>query len=238
MQENQRRPFGKIAPDWVDFAEIPMWLATRFAIQPPTDWMHELFGLIRRNARHMHYRVGGVRRPDVDVISSRNGPVVRDPPGLAVSRYENGQITVRSWDDAGFDEATFTVSGLRQPDGTRARHPIEVRWTQVEERFERHQQQVGRETIAKSTNATAESASSKSQTIGTGRDGRPPKHAWDDFWIEVVIYAAANDLNERDRSELQKHMSKWTAENWVEPPDEATIRAKLAKLYKLARTRA
>jgi len=44
------------------------------------------------------------------------------------------------------------------------------------------------------------------------RGGLPPKHDWDSFWIEVALYAAENDLDPEHRTELQRHMQKWTAE--------------------------
>jgi hypothetical protein len=62
--------------------------------------------------------------------------------------------------------------------------------------------------------------------------GRPPKHDWDAFWIEVAHYAAANDLEPQHRQELQRYMEDWTASKWPSPPEPATIRARLAKLYK------
>jgi len=61
--------------------------------------------------------------------------------------------------------------------------------------------------------------------------GRPPKHDWEAFWIQVAHYSAINDLHPDQRPELQNHMESWTAEEWLEPPDPATIRNKLARLY-------
>jgi hypothetical protein len=61
--------------------------------------------------------------------------------------------------------------------------------------------------------------------------GRPVKHDWSAFWQEATIYAASNGLELENRSELQTHMENWTAAQWREPPDEATIRKKLRELY-------
>lgn len=66
--------------------------------------------------------------------------------------------------------------------------------------------------------------------------GRPAKHDWEAFWIEVSHYAARNDLDPDNRRELQRHMEDWTAERWVDAPDVATIRNKLARLYKARET--
>jgi hypothetical protein len=61
--------------------------------------------------------------------------------------------------------------------------------------------------------------------------GRPPTHNWEAFWIEVAHYAALHDLDPQHRAELQRHMESWTAENWPDAPDPATIRSRLARLY-------
>lgn len=68
--------------------------------------------------------------------------------------------------------------------------------------------------------------------------GRNPRHDWDEFWIEVAIFMAHNGQDKQDRPRLQKQMEEWTAHNWVEPPDPATIRRRLQKLYGVARNRA
>jgi hypothetical protein len=61
--------------------------------------------------------------------------------------------------------------------------------------------------------------------------GRPPKYDWEGFWVEVAWYAAANDLERENRTELQRHMRDWTDKRWDDPPDDATIRARLRRLY-------
>jgi len=64
------------------------------------------------------------------------------------------------------------------------------------------------------------------------RTGRPPKHDWDAFWIEVAHFAAKNDLMPEDRAELQQHMERWAvgaAPN--DPMDSTTIRRKLQSLF-------
>jgi hypothetical protein len=64
-----------------------------------------------------------------------------------------------------------------------------------------------------------------------GLGGRPAKHDWNAFWQEATIYAASNGLELENRPELQKHMEEWTAARWLDSPDAATIRKKLAELY-------
>jgi hypothetical protein len=62
--------------------------------------------------------------------------------------------------------------------------------------------------------------------------GKPPKHDWDAFWIEVALYASKNDLIGVERTELQQHMERWSAEHMSDPtPNPATVRAKIKKLY-------
>ena len=65
----------------------------------------------------------------------------------------------------------------------------------------------------------------------TNLGGRRATHDWEAFWIEVAGYAALNELDPAHRTELQKHMGNWTAEEWADAPDVATIRGRLAKLY-------
>jgi hypothetical protein len=61
--------------------------------------------------------------------------------------------------------------------------------------------------------------------------GRPAKHDWEQFWIEVALYAAKNDLDPELRTELQRHMRKWAAKNWADPPDDPTIRRRIKRLF-------
>jgi hypothetical protein len=84
--------------------------------------------------------------------------------------------------------------------------------------------------------ATAKTAAPTGES-GHSPKGRPPRHDWDAFWIEVVIYAALNGLDEEHRQELRILMEKWTAEHSENPPDETTTRKKLARLYQTARNR-
>jgi hypothetical protein len=63
------------------------------------------------------------------------------------------------------------------------------------------------------------------------RGGRPPQHDWEGFWIQVAMYAAANDLEPNDRVNLQRHMQEWTAQHWPQAPDPATIRIHLKRLF-------
>ena len=61
--------------------------------------------------------------------------------------------------------------------------------------------------------------------------GRPAKYDWEAFWIEVALYADLNDLKPEYRSELQSHMRDWCDKTWVSAPDDATIRARLQRLF-------
>jgi len=104
-------------------------------------------------------------------------------------------------------------------EGTLAGHPISVRWDHVVRELATLAARVQRD----SNKATG----SAKRAAG----GATPRHDWEAFWIEVALYAAKNDLNPEHRLELQRHMVDWTAHMWPEPPDPATIRARLKKLY-------
>jgi hypothetical protein len=61
-------------------------------------------------------------------------------------------------------------------------------------------------------------------------------HEWEGFWIEVALYAAKHDLDPEHRRDLQRHMEEWTATQWPEPPDKATIRRRLQRLFDAAQS--
>jgi hypothetical protein len=62
--------------------------------------------------------------------------------------------------------------------------------------------------------------------------GRPPRHDWDAFWIEGILYASKNDLFETERPVFNRYMLDWTASNMQDPaPSEPEIRKKIARLY-------
>lgn len=65
--------------------------------------------------------------------------------------------------------------------------------------------------------------------------GRPVEHDWEAFWIEVAVRMGLNGLEDVTRRELQTYMQIWCAEHSTNPPDDSTIRRKLAKLYARAR---
>jgi hypothetical protein len=62
--------------------------------------------------------------------------------------------------------------------------------------------------------------------------GKPPRHDWDAFWVEAVLYASKNDLFETERLDFQRHMQEWTASNMQDPaPSLSEIRKRTAKIY-------
>jgi hypothetical protein len=78
----------------------------------------------------------------------------------------------------------------------------------------------------------------QAKRVKLNKGGRPARHNWDSFWIEIAWYAAKHDLEAvDDRQKLQRHMVEWTSENWESAPDEATIRSKIRELFQ-ARNRA
>jgi hypothetical protein len=79
--------------------------------------------------------------------------------------------------------------------------------------------------------ARADVAPSAGDKAGRSRGGRPAQHDWDGFWIELIMYAAANDIVPEDRLNVQRRMQEWTAEHWQKPPDASTIRTRLKRLF-------
>jgi hypothetical protein len=63
------------------------------------------------------------------------------------------------------------------------------------------------------------------------KGGAPTQHDWDGFWIEVVCWAAENDLNQQDRPKLKKLVLDWFAQNSETPPDATTVDKKLSALF-------
>jgi hypothetical protein len=41
---------------------------------------------------------------------------------------------------------------------------------------------------------------------------------WENFWIEVALYAGSNGLDIIRRIEMPTHMDSWVARNWENPP--------------------
>ncbi len=66
-----------------------------------------------------------------------------------------------------------------------------------------------------------------------GKGGRPRKHDWEAFYIEVAWWAAANDLSTdgNERPELQRYMVEWCQRWGNSAPDPRTIQDKLRDLY-------
>ena len=213
---------GKVAPDWVPFLEIPRWLKERFGVEISADWMHDLFSMVRRNNRIMHYRVGGLSSDPANFNHARINRVLS---GLMISKYHSGQIMVGSWDDADFDPLTFTVAGHVLKGGTLSRHPIEVCWVDAE-------LWVAQRIAAQRRAQAAAVKGTADRPVPRNRGGAPTQHDWDTFWIAVALYASANDLFKEDRRAVRKYMEDWTSRHMDDPaPSPQTIRSKLQRLF-------
>jgi hypothetical protein len=167
----------------------------------------------------MHHRVTGLDIPMVNCPQDNIDALEACVPWLKVSTGDSHHIVVSRWDQADFDGVTFTVAGPRQKDGSRSRHPIEVRWSDIRKwvrrQFEhRRPSQHG-------------GAINDSSQEGLLRHDLSLMRAWENFWIEVALYAGANGLDHFHQTELRTHMRKWVARNWENPPDEALILARL-----------
>jgi hypothetical protein len=113
--------------------------------------------------------------------------------------------------------------------GTLGGHTIRVRWTDVIEQL----RQVGLSLPSSDRKLTALAAQNTAKQNATERPrgGAPPRHDWDAFWIEVALYAAKHDIDPARRRDLQQHMVEWATGELQDHPDEATIRARLRRLY-------
>ena len=78
----------------------------------------------------MGYRVRGSTDTGLNMRMAPPGPNRLNAPWLILARSR--EVVVDSWDEADFESTNFTVAGPQLPDGSHARHPIEVRWTDVE----------------------------------------------------------------------------------------------------------
>ena len=218
MPDDETNPFAGTPPEWVLLLDIPDLLKERFGL-PARQSADSLRGLLqdgRIMCRVSRLKHSDLRRGDY-------GGVV-DPPGL-VWLSSAGCVGVDDWSQACVDWLTGTVHGRYSPDGTRARHPIELRWREVEKIAGMWQSQMPHLKIRESIKGP-NIASRK--TAG----GASTKHDWDAFWIEIALHASKSDLFAVSRTELQQHMVQWTAENMRDPaPDPATIRQKLKVLY-------
>jgi hypothetical protein len=65
-----------------------------------------------------------------------------------------------------------------------------------------------------------------------GKESRPPKFNWDQFWLEVVRIANTADGLPEDRGELQRRIVDFCVTRFSDPPGAAAIRDKLAMLPK------
>jgi hypothetical protein len=134
------------------------------------------------------------------------------------------------WTDRNDNSVRLTTEGWQHVDwkrGTLAGHSIRVRWDHVRQKLATLTAKVQREQKQGPSDAGG-AVRQGARTAG----GAPPRHDWDAFWIEVALYAAKNDLDPNYRQELQAHTVAWAAETSSEPPDDATIRSKLARLFK------
>jgi hypothetical protein len=60
--------------------------------------------------------------------------------------------------------------------------------------------------------------------------GRPPKYAWDPFWIEIIRIANGID-GLPDQADLVRLMSEWCQKTWGKEPSQSTIKEKISKIY-------
>lgn len=201
----------QVAPEWVALAKVPEWLRRRFDLRVDPS-VQEIISAVR-NGTVVH-RVAGLE-DDLDLFVPDMS--IHLPQGIEGAN-DPVRAIVTDWDKVTPDWSAGTVKA-RGGRHSGAAHTIELHWPSVECWFNR---QAGR---------TAESVSGPAS--GGNKGGRPPKHNWDNFWIEVAHWTAENDLTpaRERRPALRRHMLEWTVQ-FHEAPDATAIDRKLAALFK------
>lgn len=62
--------------------------------------------------------------------------------------------------------------------------------------------------------------------------GRPPKYAWNEFYVEIIRLANGIDGLPETQAELEATMAEWCLNHWGTEPAESTIRDKISPIYK------
>lgn len=188
---------------------------------------HSILELLRASKlsawgkRETHSRVPGSQRPgEVTYVQVGGFLSPEQHEKIDAAIFMDDRITITEWGDVGPDPEHFAAS--YEHHGPRFR---EVRF--------RTSEVLAVWSASREVDPTPPTASATSVPLRPS-GGRPPKHDWEGFWVEVALYAAANDLHPDHRTELQQHMQTWTAERWSEPADPATIRKRLRRLYEVA----
>ena len=234
----------KIAPEWVTFLDVPMWIEKQFGITPPTEWELDLVSVIRENNKLVRYRIKGLNALALKFHLNRSGLAPIDAFWFEPAPHDNRQLAVVSWNEPHFDATTFTIAGPTQKDGGHGRHEIEVRWDDIR-RWLKPRVTAYRQVRQRDSNKNAEpqtepaqQAIQRSTAIRSGRGGRRPRTIWDRFWIEVAHFTGLNGLEDLDRPRLQKEMETWAAVNSDDPATPIhpkTIADKLRGLYTRAK---
>lgn len=129
MSKDAAGPFAGIPPDWVGFTDIMSAVERLFGVDL-RKWARHLVSAVK--AGQVQHRVAGLCRQDLYLHATDRiwgAPAIR---GLGYDGEERN-VFVENWDEAEVDWPNGTVGGVRQQDGTRSRHRIEVWWPEVEQ---------------------------------------------------------------------------------------------------------
>jgi len=148
------RRLGEIAPPWVVFPDVQVWVERRFrgrlrslSAQDQKDLWYDLaqdlFAVVRRDTGEVRHQLKGAspattKLPGQKVSIGENHQFV---PWLKNSPHDDSKIVIADWDLADFDDTNFSIAGIwvvsPGNNGKRVRHAIEVRWSDVDRWFER-----------------------------------------------------------------------------------------------------
>jgi hypothetical protein len=211
--------------------------------QVPHAWvpLGELWTLLERHEGIPRAEAEPLLIPIIEAGHSIDHEVVREGLPRVAMHPPSGQrpLVVAGGPWAGGDgRCRLTREGWHEVDwdaGTIAGARILVRWSSAvatvrSERKDRARREASAQITAGSAAAAAlteQATPPPAKTPG----GRPVKHDWDAFWIEVALYAAKEDLQHQYRADLARHMKEWFGRQSPDPPDETTIEKKLKRLW-------
>lgn len=83
-----------------------------------------------------------------------------------------------------------------------------------------------------------EAISQQQPPMGGGKGGRPPKYAWEEFYVEALRYSILNGGIEPEyENDFRQHMKGWMERTWASLPDASLINKKIAEILEIGITK-